>query len=584
MKRTTVDIWGCCISRDIIGIGKDGESKYRVLNFYEGCSKITAFSEHILADISESERDEFIKITGSFGAFFKWFRADHDKTIVETLSNSESDWIIVDFRSETYDLARVFSSGDNYELLTVGAGTYKKKYFEAKGIKYDIIPASIMDFETWFVPFVDFCTGRYGKNIILIEARESLELMSKSGKVSDWPVSSSNTSEYSRILMEYRMNYEFKKRTGCHVIKCPHNVFADDCHKWGRDRVHYVGEYYDYCVRCLDIITAGENVSGQLDEAYLEICYKLMKIKYGNEMSRNNTKVRILNNLAAGNDETAFGLASKLMQQEDSSGIETIAQYYLDKKNESGLLKIKPVLKEHIENGYPELYSAYYDVLKRTGAGGDELLKIAEDGYTRGDPKLLVRYGRILSEGKITRRDAEKSIECYRKAVSLGYNTARNELFEMLWSLKNPEFDKELKDIIEPLVKKNNPNALCNYGRMYRAGRGTDKNPEKAAEYFRKSAERGYEWANIPLIDTLWEIGDDSSNKKAFDVSSALASKGNMNAKYRLGLAYEKGLGTTKDLEKAAAQYKEVSSKVPEAANRLKNLTEKQSDGIPGGV
>ncbi len=409
-EKLNVDIWGCCISRDIIGIGRGGEDKYKVLNFYEGCSKIVAFTKHVLPDVLESERDDFIQITGSFGAFFKWYRADHDKTIQSILSGSDSKWIIIDFRSETYDLARVYGLENSYELLTVGAGKYKKKYFESKHMKYDIIPADLMDFEAWFGPFIDFCVERYGDNIILVEARESMELLSKSGKVEDWPINSNVSSEYSKILMEYRMNYEFKKRTNCHVIKCPHNIFADDCHKWGKDRVHYVSEYYDYCVKCLDIITGGSGSSDELDEAYFEICYKLMKIRCGEEISRDNTRVHIVNCLASGQDELALDYASRLAEQGDIQGIELVSQHYLDKKNVAGLSRIKPLLECYVGQGEHKLHPVYYDVLKRTGAEGSVLLGIVKAGCDRGDPKMFVRYARILNEGTIVDRDIDTSI------------------------------------------------------------------------------------------------------------------------------------------------------------------------------
>ena len=142
----------------------------------------------------------------------------------------------------------------------------------------------------------------------------------------------------------------------------------------------------------------------------------------------------------------------------------------------------------------------------------------------------------------------------------------------MIWSLKDHSHDGKLSGLLDPLLRKNNPNSLYNYGRMLRVGRGVDKDLEGAASCFEKSAERGFDWANISLIDTLREIGNDAAMARSFEISKDFAEKGNMNAKYRLGLAYENGWGTPVDLSQAAKLYEESQSKVPQASEQLKKI------------
>ncbi len=571
VEKVKVDVWGCCVCRDIIGIGEGGEKRYDVANFFEECSKIAAFSPHILADVSEEEQDDFLRITKQHSAFFRWYRADRNKTVVSALSGSGSGWLLVDFRTETYDLARIYDSRGNFELATFQAGKRLSEYFEAKGIRYDRVPASLVDFETWFAPFVEFCKERYGDRIVLVEARDSMGMMTVDGNVNDWPIPAGRSREHAKVLLGYKMNYEFKRRTGCHVIKCPPDIFSDECHKWGRSRVHYVKDYYDYGVRCLDIIMSGKDVEKRLDTAYLGICYEVMRVRCGEEISRGNMRSKIMNDLSAGDDGAAIRLAEKMAELGDDSGIESMAKHYLARKDNAGLARVRPLLRDRIGKGSAGLRPIYFDVVSRIDPDDGELLELAEEGLARGDPMLTAKYAGMLEKGRFVEQDTERALRLYQEALGKGYEPARRGLFELAWSLKG-EHDDMLYDIIEPLEASKDPRFFFNLGRMLRTGRGVDKDPELAVTCFTEAAERGMPFGNIMAIDTLREIGDEDSCRKAFELSERLSSEGDMNARYRLGLAYEKGLGVPVDRERAAELYRESQSAVPRAGERLRRL------------
>lgn len=101
--------------------------------------------------------------------------------------------------------------------------------------------------------------------------------------------------------------------------------------------------------------------------------------------------------------------------------------------------------------------------------------------------------------------------------VSLG---ARADFNDGVAALVSGDFDKALKTFV-PLAETSD-HAYAQYflARMYADGRGVDKNPEEAAKWYRKAAEKGVQ-----------------------------------DAQFRLGGLYERGEGVPQDLEYAYGWY-----------------------------
>lgn len=103
----------------------------------------------------------------------------------------------------------------------------------------------------------------------------------------------------------------------------------------------------------------------------------------------------------------------------------------------------------------------------------------------------------------------------------LGHSAAlRADFNDGVVALMMGDFDKALETFV-PLAETSN-HAYSQYflGRMYADGRGVEKDPETAAKWFRKAAEKGVQ-----------------------------------DAQYRLGGMYERGEGVPQDMEYAYGWY-----------------------------
>ncbi len=82
-------------------------------------------------------------------------------------------------------------------------------------------------------------------------------------------------------------------------------------------------------------------------------------------------------------------------------------------------------------------------------------------------------------------------------------------------------------------------------GRLYREGKGTEKNLNKAAEYFRKAAQ------NNELVEVLWNIGTTDSLNELVTLADTEIKKGNAFAAECLSILYLEGKIIAQDEHKA---------------------------------
>ncbi len=102
-------------------------------------------------------------------------------------------------------------------------------------------------------------------------------------------------------------------------------------------------------------------------------------------------------------------------------------------------------------------------------------------------------------------------------------------------------------------------NAVAWLARMYRDGKGTKKNPDKAIKLMREASEKNVSWAKLELIDMLLARGNDADKTEAFRLCSELAATGNPGACGRQGRMYRDGVGTDKN-EKLAIEWMRKAS------------------------
>ena len=178
----------------------------------------------------------------------------------------------------------------------------------------------------------------------------------------------------------------------------------------------------------------------------------------------------------------------------------------------------------------------------------------------------------------------------------------------MAQDFANKQDWKAVFDIMQPLALEGNVQAQGNLGMLYNLGRGVPKDQEKAYWWFSEAAERGsvrainnlammyyqggYVKKDIPqaikLFETTAKAKDldammmlseiylkQKQEAKSFEWLKKVADLDNPDAKLRLGIYYEEGIGVTANKRLASLIYREIliSDKTP---NDIKKAAEQR--------
>jgi len=202
----------------------------------------------------------------------------------------------------------------------------------------------------------------------------------------------------------------------------------------------------------------------------------------------------------------------------------------------------------------------FIDLLHKRGNNDDliEAYELAKEFASKGNSGAMIRLGRMYRDGKGVEKDLDKAIEWMRKATEKN-PVCKNEFIDVLWRRSNSEDLRELRSSIEEGVAEEDLNALQWFSRMYRDGKGVEKDLDKAIDLMRKVADKKYGWSRNELIDMLLKRANDDDLTEAFGIAQEFASDGNHGALGRLGRMYRDGSGIKKDHDKAIeCMYKAV--------------------------
>jgi|GEM_PF-5402553 len=207
------------------------------------------------------------------------------------------------------------------------------------------------------------------------------------------------------------------------------------------------------------------------------------------------------------------------------------------------------------ENGQPN--NDYVDLLIQRGNDNDleEAFCRARDYANRGDHGSKWRLSRMYRDGKGVQKDLDKAIELMREVALRRISWSRNEFVDML-HMRGKESDlKEAFNIANNYASEGNEGAIYRLARMYRDGKGVDKDINKAIEWMRKSSDKWYGWSRSELMDLLWQRGNPQDLTEMRNVAELTIEKGNPLVKAgalgRLGRIYRDGKGVEKNIGKA---------------------------------
>ncbi len=447
MGKIVVDIWGCCVSRDIISFNK---TDFEVNNYFFSCSPVVAFSDEKLPILTEN--DFFSHNIGRSG--IKSIVADTDNTLLNTLLNSSSEWVILDLRVLLYPIFKLTLNNNtaghmtaktikNFDIEKI-ADMYRDKGYSCNitKINYDEI-----DIDEYLINMANFLKSKYGEKIILVNVREAIDFITKNGDIKEIDCNQVNFNPYWTAYEE-SFDLKFIKLTGCYYIKIPQNILADEYHLGDLGPVHYIDEYYKYAYESLLEITSNhekkskEEICLHLDLLYLKLSLTVSEIRHKKRLSARNSICIAKECLSKGKKEEAFLIFRKLIKQD-------------------------------VAEAYGELARVYF--------------------YGIGVPKNLNRAAKWM-----------------RLANKKKVYWAKNELFDILWRIGTPEALEEMIGVANAFAAEGDGGAMGRLGRAYREGRGVEKDLDKAAEWMRKAADKNIPWARNELELINFKVCSDS--------------------------------------------------------------------------
>ncbi len=557
-----VDIWGTCVSRDSFSLGTRGKDNtgFIISKYFSNCSFPIQFTKHELPDVSVADYESIFPHNASR----KWACADLNKTIIETLDNSGSDWLIVDSRAMGYGIYRIDFGDGKHEFVT-GDLTRIKTNFKPFDFPYSLIEVDVSDPEVMegLTRFVKWVLSRYGRNVILVE---SVETFNRIGYDGNYCIDAVNRT-LRNVKNQTFFNYFLYQNTGCWVVKAPSVMASDARHVWGYSPVHYVDEYYGYVLDTIKYIVNHNddpNIWLKLNEMYNNASYLIAQVIYGDILTERNTLERAAEYAKIGRIDEAMTLLDEMEQR----GV-GLAPLYRGRIYRDGLgvdvdlNKAASCMRSAVDQDVWAAVVEFIDILWRisTPESYCEAIDCIEKYVARGHDGATGRLGRAYRDGKGVEKDLNKATEWMRKAADLKVNWAKNELYDVLVRINTPESNSEAFNVIKAFAETGDAGAMGRLGRAYRDGKGVEKDLNKATEWMRKATEKNVGWAKNELFDILVGINTPGSNSEAFDLIKKFAETGDAGAMGRLGRAYRDGKGVEKDLNKATEWMRKAADK-----------------------
>ena len=384
-----IDIWGCCVTRDIFGI-MDENKEFNINAYVWSLSFSSLYSKKIFQKTFSPE-----DFPAKANFISKMCCLDLNKNCLELYEKSGSDWLVLDLRPVYYCHYMLEYETQKTYISEMMAPDIMRG-FTKKGLPVKLSkPIAPEDYQE-FLKFIDFCNKRYGDKIILIEALDTFEILDKNGTIQ--PVEGKSSEEIAGICeLEYKYNIEFYKRTHCYIIRYPHYNLSDEFHKWGFSRVHYIKEYYSYAFNCVKAIVNGEpDIPRKLSEYHLEVMEKMLLIKFSQYLSYQNTKKR-LDTLFNSNEFTNeyLELCNVSISQGFDFGYAARARLYRYGRGVSKDLYVAAewYRKANSEGKWPnELFDTLWEI--NTEDSRNEMIAVAKKAAENGDTNAMGRLGR----------------------------------------------------------------------------------------------------------------------------------------------------------------------------------------------
>lgn len=253
--------------------------------------------------------------------------------------------------------------------------------------------------------------------------------------------------------------------------------------------------------------------------------------------------------------EGMYGYGLFLLKQKDKGSEHETAFYWLDKAAHQHYQpaiiylielyqKPHPYLKKRSRLYLAEMTFHYQELLAKTN--DIKALHLVVKAYEEGRDYLSINYQKVYGYyQKLHELDDVIGYLGMGKCCLYGLGTEK-------------DYEKAI-DYLEIASSRNISDAKNLLGDIYRHGYSVATDYQKAKSYYIGAAEEGNELAliNLSLLHYRKQIKN-ASPAQAFTYIQRAAEKNVSNAYFWLGLYYELGVGTEKDLDKSKAAYQKA--------------------------
>ena len=166
-------------------------------------------------------------------------------------------------------------------------------------------------------------------------------------------------------------------------------------------------------------------------------------------------------------------------------------------------------------------------------------------------------FGVMLEQGRGVTADLNRAAQHYRNAITL-YNTSAMINLALIHQCGKGTFPKDIEGAIKlykTAAECGNKNAIAHLGLIYEMGHGVHRNLTIAVKYYRAASSSNLALNNLGRLHFLGH-GVGQNLVLAFTLLKKAADGGSMIAQVNVGMLFESGTGTPKNMSEAARYYK----------------------------
>ena len=267
-KKSTISVSaiGSCVCRDLFEIPSSHteSGEYKINAFIQSVSPISAISPKPSDELTERLLGE-LQLSDTTGFYKRNFTIDIKKGAFDYLREKKSDYLIVDFSSNRYELIKIgnsFFTTALFENAHAGVKDGKEaplllKYLNTE--KTDPLEIGEAELKSYIDGYIDEILKIYPqKRIIFISSKNTYAYLDGNGEL--FTLSQRTRARYKVENERIRIAQEYaRERLGkAHFIDLPDIPVGNSSHKWGVHGMHYNASVYEYLYSAIELITRGK--------------------------------------------------------------------------------------------------------------------------------------------------------------------------------------------------------------------------------------------------------------------------------------------------------------------------------------